>query len=215
MPIQLIGTSLVLIAVLLAVGALFLSHRSLLGFLSLASLAAYLFLMVKAGYANGIEVTYLIVGLILLLVEVCIPGFGLVGTAGLVLLSLGLLNTAHDPLSGLATLVAGLVVGLVAGILFVKAGFQSSLLQKSVLDTRLKSEDGFIARKDGADYLGKTGRTLTPLRPSGAIEVDDQRLDAVTDGLFIDRGLRVEIYEVSDGRLLVRPIKEKGPEEGK
>ncbi|MEJ7157394.1 NfeD family protein, partial [Staphylococcus capitis] len=44
------------------------------------------------------------------------------------------------------------------------------------------------------------------LRPAGIIKLDDERIDAVSDGTFILRNRQVKILEVEGTRVVVREI---------
>ena len=46
--------------------------------------------------------------------------------------------------------------------------------------------------------------TETILRPAGTIMVEDERLDAVSQGDFIPKGSPIEIIRVEGGKIIVR-----------
>ncbi len=54
--------------------------------------------------------------------------------------------------------------------------------------------------------IGKLCTTYTALRPSGIILVDDERIDAVSDGSFIQKDKQVKIVQVEGTRVVVREI---------
>jgi membrane-bound serine protease (ClpP class) len=57
------------------------------------------------------------------------------------------------------------------------------------------------------DHLvGAQGRTLTPLRPSGTVEFEGRRLDAISEEGLIPEGSSVEAISVRSGRLVVRRV---------
>ena len=47
------------------------------------------------------------------------------------------------------------------------------------------SEEGYVSNENRIELIGKLGKTLTPLRPAGVVEVDDERLDVVSEGMFV------------------------------
>ncbi len=47
---------------------------------------------------------------------------------------------------------------------------------------------------------------MTDLRPAGIITLDNERIDAVSDGAFILRNKEVKILEVEGSRVVVREI---------
>jgi membrane protein implicated in regulation of membrane protease activity len=53
--------------------------------------------------------------------------------------------------------------------------------------------------------LGRVGVARTKMLPSGAVEVDGQMIDAVTQGQAIEPGTYVVVIEVRANRVVVRP----------
>ena len=52
--------------------------------------------------------------------------------------------------------------------------------------------------------MGKTGAADTPLRPAGRVTLDDGKIiDVVTDGQFIERGVRVVVTKSTSTRIVV------------
>ena len=51
--------------------------------------------------------------------------------------------------------------------------------------------------------MDRTGRTLTPLRPAGLVEIDGRRIDVVADSEFLDAGVEVRVCEVEGNRVVV------------
>ncbi|WP_082338034.1 NfeD family protein [Kallipyga gabonensis] len=202
---SMIASILLIIAILLIVAEVFLPSRGVLGILGALAIGGYLYFSIRAGYCSTLEIILFVAGLVLLVFEAVIPGFGLPGITGSVLLFFAITQFAENPGLGLTTLATGILAGLGLGFILVKAGFSSKLLTQSVLNADLSSEKGYLARKNTESLVGQEGISLTPLRPSGRIQVGEQRLDAISQGEFIESQVPIEIYEVSDGRVLVRP----------
>jgi membrane-bound ClpP family serine protease len=58
---------------------------------------------------------------------------------------------------------------------------------------------------------GATGKTLTPMRPSGLVEFNGRRVDALTEGLMLDADTPVRCVEIKAGRVIVRKIDKAAP----
>ena len=54
------------------------------------------------------------------------------------------------------------------------------------------------------DHLGRSGLALTPLRPSGMIDVDGRRVEAMAESGLIGVGAVVTVVAVRSGRVVVR-----------
>jgi membrane-bound ClpP family serine protease len=76
----------------------------------------------------------------------------------------------------------------------------------------LKADDSFATLgqtndESTADTLvGRHGRAVTPLRPAGAVEFDGRRVDAVSEGVFIDAGAWVRCIEANGIKIVVRVV---------
>ncbi len=59
-----------------------------------------------------------------------------------------------------------------------------------------------------AALAGKTARAATVLRPSGAVELDGDRYDVVTEGEFVEAGALVRIVAVHGNRIVVERLQD-------
>ncbi len=141
------------------------------------------------------------VGLIALEVFV-IPGFGAAGVTGGLTLFAGV---------GFAWYSYGAAVGV--GALVISATFSGAAIT-TFLRTRagkrmvLETTQTSTAFAPGAAlrFDGREGVTVTPLRPSGAVDFGGEHVDTVTDGLYLDAGVRVRVVRVEGARIVVEPL---------
>ncbi len=56
------------------------------------------------------------------------------------------------------------------------------------------------------ELRGRVGKTVTPMRPSGSVVFDGQRVDALTEGMMLDAGVWVRCVAAKAGRVVVRQI---------
>ena len=158
---------------------------------------------------NTVSVILFCVGIVFILIELFIPGFGIFGGLGLVALVLCIIFQANTVAQGLLLLliIAAIVTVLVliAARSFGKGRlYRSSLVLKDTED----SKQGYVSNEDASRFVGKSGISLTPLRPAGMAEIDGEKADVVTDGEFIDRGEKINVIKVSGRRILVRKADE-------
>lgn len=78
--------------------------------------------------------------------------------------------------------------------------------KKLVLNDSTNTESGYISNENRLELIGKVGVTLTPLRPSGTIVLDDERIDVVSEGTFIAKDKQVKIVKTEGSRIVVREI---------
>lgn len=150
-----------------------------------------------------------VLGIILLFVEMFTPGFGLAGTSGFLLMAAAIVLTWLDygPIAGLGATV--IVVALTA--IMVTASLKSAAsgrISKSalILKDGQSREEGYRTSDNLERYLGKTGTTNTVLRPSGSADIEGERVNVVSMGEFIDKGVTIRVEHVEGARVLVKRI---------
>jgi membrane-bound ClpP family serine protease len=66
---------------------------------------------------------------------------------------------------------------------------------------------GNMASHQALDLLvGKTGKTLSELRPSGIVDFEGRRIDAISEGILIAEGLPVVCISAQGGHVVVKPF---------
>ena len=149
----------------------------------------------------------LALGYVLVFLEVFVPG-GVLGVLGALAMAYACyLAFGLGAGWGTAAVFLSVVVTLVAVRVFAR----SRLARKLMLDEQ--GARGWTASEAGLETLvGKEGRTITPLRPAGLVEIDDQRIDVVADSEFLGAGVTVRVCEVEGNRVVVEAV--EGAEAG-
>jgi len=190
--------------------------------ISLLALALLIAPPMLVGLASWWEVGAILGGILLLGLELfVIPGFGVAGVLGLLLLFVGLVfSFTHSTtdvfksgsqanaelLTGLATVLLSMfTAGL--GMYFLARNFGSlPIFKHLVLQNPEDSGTTMLTAMDPVDApvkAGDTGVSLTPLRPSGRAEFNGQIVDVVAELGFIDPNTPVRVVEVSGMRIAV------------
>ncbi|HEX3044303.1 MAG TPA: NfeD family protein [Bacillota bacterium] len=143
-------------------------------------------------------------GLALVIFEMFIPGFGLPGTLGLILLIFGVVQTAQDMMQVLILTGAILAILAIALMIVLRSASKGRLAKTLILNNSFKKEDGYNGTEDLTDFLGKSGTALTVLRPAGTADVDGVKLDVVTEAEFLPKGTKVKVVKVEGRRVVVR-----------
>lgn len=188
-----------------------------LGFPSAAAiLAAVLYFapLYIDGLAANWEILLFIIGVLLVAAEVfIIPGFGVAGIGGIILivggLTMSLLNNTNfnfDQVTGKEmgeatfTVLVGLVAGFIGMIwLSNKIGHQG-IFRKIALNTDL--EEAFSSPNLSA-LIGKEGTTATVLRLSGKVIIDGEFYDGVSESGFIEKGCKVKVVRFENAQVYV------------
>jgi len=146
-----------------------------------------------------------LLGMILIIVEVFLPGFGLPGIGGIVLVGAGVVMVGmhFGSLTAVGTLlvIIAVLAVLVSWVLRQASrggGKRSDLFLQERDDLRTQQEDMKV-------LVGKSGTTTSVLRPAGIGDFDGVRLNVVTEGGFIEKDMPIEIVRVDGSRIVVRP----------
>jgi membrane-bound serine protease (ClpP class) len=177
------------------------------------------------GLASWWEVAAIITGIALLGLEILVlPGFGLAGGSGIVLIFVGLLATfiprgstflpstpeaREAALNGVVVLLLGVTTAALGIWAIVRNMASLPIMNKFVLRTPLGDEEvvADVMREEEADLpeIGETGVAITPLRPSGRIQIGERVYDAVSEIGYIPTGDTVRVTSATPMRIGVEP----------
>ena len=148
----------------------------------------------------------IIIGFVLILIEIfLVPGVNIFGIFGILMVVLGIVF-AYTKLS-LATANFIMVLSLIIALILVRFVVKSKTWRRIVLNDKQEKLKGFHAStEDLAKLIGKRGNAYTPLRPAGIALIEDQKIDVMTEGDFIEKDSKVEVILVEGNRVVVREI---------
>lgn len=173
------------------------------GLLALASFGGYFYLN---SLENWVPIIIFVLGICLLIFEVFVPDFGVAGTIGFLLIIGGIYLTNNDFGLALRDLSIAVVASTFLVIMLVRRGYSLAHFEKLVLKINLDKKSGFSSNTDASVYLGKTGTTTTPLRPSGKARFEDAELDVISTGEHIDTAVSVVVTKVEGYKIIVRRV---------
>lgn len=176
------------------------------GTISIISFGLFFAGNILAGNSQWTSLAVFVTGLILLVIEAIIPGFGLPGISGIILVVLGAILAMGSVTQALMSVSVAIIITTLITLLLIKRGSKSPIFDKIILDIQHKEEEGYVSAKPKDEYLGKEGIAVTELRPSGIIEIDGRRLDALSSGNFIQKNTRVKVIKVEGSKIIVRRI---------
>lgn len=175
---------------------------------------------------DWLELIILGAGIVLLVVEVAIlPGFGLTGILGILLILFGLfslmlpnLDQVHFSwdlsqlnlatiafLERLSYLCAAFVISVV--IIGIIARFVSPRLIKMSRMVLTEDQEGYVASQFELSVIGKIGVVVTELKPAGHIAVDGKHYQALSESGFVSKGKKVLIVGGKGAHLIVKEEK--------
>lgn len=144
--------------------------------------------------------------LFLLFLEIAIiPGFGIAGISGtiLLLISLGLSFWKLTKAWAIGvTCMAVVGVGFLIYFMLVILP-NTKLGRKFILSETSPAPEDISAVDNTTRYLGAEGVAISNLRPSGIAKIADERVDVITDGDFIEKGTKIKVIKAAAGRVIV------------
>ncbi|MCY4170558.1 MAG: hypothetical protein OXE59_05105 [Bacteroidetes bacterium] len=162
------------------------------------------------------EIILFALGIGLIILELFMfAGFGVAGITGLLLVVFSLVAAlvgnvgfSFPPfdmvMPSIYTFAVTMVLFVITVIMTARMFPASSAANIFVLTPELRSSEGYTTASTHSEYLGQVGKTLTDLRPSGAMLINKKRVDVITSGEYIDRDVDVEVVSVSGTRVEVR-----------
>ena len=175
------------------------------------------------GLADNWEIALFVLGVILLALEIfVIPGFGIVGILGIIMILCGLAFSmlANDYfdfkisqpgllMNAFLIVIGSMVLSIILMVLFGKNILQSPSFKRLVLADEQRSDSGYVSSIPQNNLINREGIAKTVLRPSGKIELDGIWYDAVALDGFIEAGEEIFVEKHENYNLFVRKITEK------
>lgn len=145
-----------------------------------------------------------VVGLVLLMIEALMPGFGVAGISGVVLVLASIVMISSSFYQAMLLLIGTISVAILLIVALYKLGYGKRFIKSMILNTEQKNEQGYISSKGYEKYLGMRGKVITPLRSAGTVLIDGNRIDAVSEAEFIEKDIEVEVIKIEGNRIVVK-----------
>ncbi len=196
------------------------------GVTALIALVIFLGAPYLAGLADIWTFVVLLIGLVLLAVEIFVlPGFGIAGILGILLIVIAFVGSFVPPEPGappfgwptlpgtwdaikaaVLTLAASTIVAIFGIALLAKYLPQTPLARRLVLEN--PQAPAPVAATDPRELIrvGDVGEVIAPLRPAGQARFGQEVVDVQSQGQYIDRGTRVVVIRKEGMNVVVRPL---------
>ncbi len=157
---------------------------------------------------NLVPAILLTIGLILCIIEMFVPGFGVFGITGLLCLAGGVV--AKMFYGGTVTQLF-ILLFLIAIILLLVFGIAVWSAKKGLISRTplVLKETALPENYDQVDtnlekLIGKEGITVTLFRPQGMVQIGDKFYDAISIDEYLEKGTRVKVVELQGTTLYVK-----------
>lgn len=221
----LITALIILIGIVALVWELLVPGVGVGGALSALCFGLFFWSRFLGGTAGTIEVLLFLAGVVFLALELFVlPGFGIAGISGILLIGASLVlasvefvmprTTGELSQLGFQTLIflgALVLAGIALAISFRQIEsiplFRRLVLQPPGDEYDPPEEKAKPAAESNEGILvGTWGTTTSPLRPMGKARFEGRLIDVTSEGDFIDPHTQVRVVEIQGTRIIVRPV---------
>ena len=190
------------------------------GLISLVCFLFFFWINLFQGTIEWLEILLILGGVICLLAEIFVlPGFGIFGVAGLVMLAIGLLLAGQTftfptnsyqwgrSINGLGQMGFGVIVLAVVGFLLRNQLAKLPMVRWFALEH--PTQDRFVVAMERMSeerqmLKGMYGTTTTRCNPYGKAILGDQLIDVVSQGGWIEENMPIEVLDVKDTQVVIR-----------
>lgn len=148
-----------------------------------------------------------VVGTAFCVTEAFTYGFGFFGISGAISVGLSLIiSIIYYDISIYTVITIQLVliciVSFAIYMLFKNTTLKEKLILKDTLD---ECYDKF----DKKQYINQIGTSLTPLKPVGNISIDNDVIEVLSMGEYINKGKKVKVKKIVDNKIFVEELYEE------
>jgi membrane-bound serine protease (ClpP class) len=144
----------------------------------------------------------------LIVAEVFVPSWGLLGTVALLCLVAGIaIFFQYSAAAGCVGIIVAVI--MVPTLLAVAYRvFPHTRFGRQATLTPVVREPGEAIddRETLAELLGGVGRVVTPLRPVGMCDFEGKRVECVSESGYVPKGQRVKVIRIEGTQLTVRVV---------
>jgi membrane-bound serine protease (ClpP class) len=193
-------------------------------FVSAVAFLLYFWSNFLHGTAAWLEILLFLAGLFFLALEVlALPGFGIFGLGGGVLILVALVlasQTSFIPrsesqvaeLRQSLSIVTAAMVGTIIGAIALRRYLPHAPVFRTIILNPTPAEDlvDLDHRESLAEFshlVGQQGTTTTKLMPAGKADFDGRLVDVIAEGVPIERGEQVVVVKARGSRVVVRAMR--------
>ncbi|MCP4550502.1 MAG: hypothetical protein GY834_00350 [Bacteroidetes bacterium] len=143
----------------------------------------------------------ILIGLLFIVLEILvIPGQGVFGILGLVVMAIGIYQTykVYDNTAGHIVLASSFALSVIALVLSLR----SKTWRKMMLSSKIKSKVNTIDEHN--IKMGDVGKTISRLAPSGKALINNEYYEVHSNGEFIDHSEDIVVIDIEFSKIIVK-----------
>lgn len=201
-----VGFIVIFLAALLLFGEMLVKTKGIFAFIGGILFVLY-FLFHFNHHSPVAMIVLLLAGVALIIIDGKLIANGSVAAIGIVLMMLACALPTPSFVYGV-TVSVGFIIGLTGSFFFLKVFPARSYWSKLTLLDQLTSERGYNSMNAAYnDLIGRTGKTSTPFRPVGTVEIEGKTYSAITNGTWLNEGENVTVIAMDGTKIVVEQIK--------
>jgi len=145
--------------------------------------------------------TFIVIGLIFLALEILvIPGVGVAGVIGFILIAVGVWQAyaGHGPVAGHLVLGGTLVLTVLTLVLSLRGKTWRRLSLSTAIDSKVNVIDAEKIK------VGDTGKTMSRLAPMGKALINGEFYEVSTNGDFVDQQTEIVVLKIEYNKIIVK-----------
>jgi len=145
--------------------------------------------------------TFIIIGLIVLALEILvIPGVGIAGVIGFILIAIGIWQaySGYGMLAGHLVLAGTIVLTVITLVLSLRGKTWRKLALSTAIDSKVNVIDHELIK------TGDTGKTVSRLAPMGKALINGEFYEVSTNGDFIDQQTEIVVEKIEYNKVIVK-----------
>lgn len=199
-----ISTILITLAMVSFVIEIFVPSFGFFGSLSVLSFGLFFIGNIVSGNANIYAFLIFLLGLLLVFIEFLIPGFGLAGISGIILLVIGIIRSMKSIEIAMTSVAVALIITIIVAVIFIKKGANSKFIKRITLNEKTSSENGYLSVDNAKNNIGDTGITITPLKPIGFAIIANKKVEVISESGYIESDTRIIVSNVEGSKVIVK-----------
>ena len=190
------------IGTMLLIGELLVRARGLFALIGFSLITLYFYVYLDTSMIVTMTILYFL-GIIFIFIDGEFINDGTLAGIGVLLMIISVGVSSPNWIVGLYAII-GVVIGAVSSLVWLKVLPKRKMWTKIALLDRLTDEQGYSSvNVEHQKLIGKTGITLSNLRPVGTIKIDDNNYSAISNGYWIEKETEIIVKQVDGTRILV------------
>lgn len=192
-------------ATLFLIGEILVNARGLFALLGVGFITIYFSSFLDTGMFFIMILLY-IIGILFIVVDGKLLNDGTLSIIGLAMMILSVALAAPSWVAGLYAAI-GIFLGGMMSFTFLKVFKKRNMWQKITLFDKLTEEAGYSSiNQEYKELVGKSGITLTDMRPIGTVRIEEKDYSALTQGKWLVKGTKVVVEQVDGTKIQVKEI---------